>query len=298
MALFEVRNLTVSFPKASSNERIEVVKNISFNLEKGEVLGIVGESGSGKTMTALSIMRLLPERGEISKSEIIFSGENLLRLPERKMRRIRGKRISMIFQDPASSLNPVDKVGNQLIEMVLNDGYLSFKETILYYIPVLNRKIRKGIENRLIEIMKKMGIADPEKRFHGFQHQFSGGMNQRIMIAMMALITQPEILIADEPTTALDVTVQKRVLDLLVSLVKELDIALILITHNFGLVAEYADQVIVMKEGEIVEEGNVFKVLKSPSHPYTQKLLAVIPKLETPKSPSTDSTSSLQVNSG
>lgn len=262
MSLLEIRDLTVSFA-GDKKETIDILKGISFSLEEKEILGVAGESGSGKTMAALSIMKLLPEQVDITKGSILFRGKNIVETGEFQMRRIRGKEISMIFQDPVSSLNPVVSVGNQMLEMFLNHYRIS----------------RRAAKLHAIEVLKRVGIPDPEKRYHNFPHELSGGMNQRVMIAMMALITKPKLLIADEPTTALDVTVEKRILRLLTGLAREIEISLMLITHNLGLIAEYCDRVIVMKEGEIVEAGNVFKVFDSPSHPYTQNLLKQVPRL-------------------
>ncbi len=261
-AVLEVKNLEVTAVK-EKHESVRILDGISFELREKEILGIVGESGSGKTMTALSIMRLLPERVTITGGDIVFGKENLVRSGEGTMRRIRGKEISMVFQDPTSSLNPVISVGNQLLEMFLNHHSIS----------------RREAKKRIVEILQKVGIPDPERRYASFPHELSGGMNQRILIAMMALITRPKILIADEPTTALDVTVEKRILTLLTRLVRELGISLVLITHNLGLVAEYCDRVIVMQKGEIVETGDVFTIFETPENPYTKELLSHVPTL-------------------
>jgi len=257
MAVLEVKDLVVQFGKT------KVVNNVSFSLEPKEILGIVGESGSGKTMTALSVMRLLPPTAEVSGS-ILFEGKDLLSMKEKEMEKIRGKKISMIFQDPRSSLNPVVSVGEQIREMPQ------------YHRPDIKKKDQKEF---VISLLKEIGIPDPEKRYSSFPHELSGGMNQRIVIATMAMVTNPLILIADEPTTALDVTIQANVLDMLNSLVRELGISLILITHNLGIVSEYADNVLIMKKGRIVERGSVFQIFNHPQHPYTKHLLKVVPKL-------------------
>lgn len=261
MSLLEVSDLTVSFIK-DKKEKVDILNGIDFSLEEKEILGIVGESGSGKTMTALSIMKLLPERVEVTAGNIMFQEKDLIKTGEFQMRRIRGREISMIFQDPPSSLNPVMSVGNQLLE-VFNP-----------LLPDFGGKHKK----KIVTMLREMGMPDPEKRYKSFPHELSGGMNQRVMIAM-ALITKPKILIADEPTTALDVTVERRILTLLTDRVKQKGISLLLITHNLGLIAEYCDRVIVMKEGKIVETGNVFEIFDSPSHPYTQNLLRQVPRL-------------------
>jgi ABC-type dipeptide/oligopeptide/nickel transport system ATPase component len=257
MAVLEVKDLVVQFGET------KVVNNVSFSLEPREILGIVGESGSGKTMTALSIMKLLPPTAKVSGS-ILFDGKDVLSIKEKEMEKIRGRKISMIFQDPRSSLNPVISVGEQA------------KEMPRYHRPDIKKKDQKKF---VISLLKKIGIPDPEKRYSSFPHELSGGMNQRIVIAMMAMVTNPLILIADEPTTALDVTIQANVLDILNSLVKELGISLILITHNLGIISEYADNVLVMKKGEIVDRGTVFQIFNHPRHPYTKHLLKVVPKL-------------------
>ncbi len=261
MSLLEIKDLVVSAIK-NKEEKVDILKGVTFSLEKREVLGIVGESGSGKTMTALSIMGLLPERVYVTSGNILFSGQDLITAKESDMQKIRGKKISMIFQDPQSSLNPVMSVGNQMLEMF---------NTLL---PDFGGKRKKQI----IEILRKMGIPDPERRYNSFPHELSGGMNQRVMIGMM-LIKKPKILIADEPTTALDVTIEKRILTRLKELVGELGISLVLITHNLGLVAEHCDRVVVMNEGQIVEAGDVFQIFEAPSHPYTRKLLDEVPKI-------------------
>jgi len=261
-SVLDVENLAVTVEK-NKKERVDILKGVSFSVEEGEVLGIVGESGSGKTMTARSIMRLLPERCTITDGHILFSGLDLVRVSESRMQHLRGKEISMIFQDPTSALNPVIPIGNQLLEMFLHHTRIS----------------KKNAKRNIIDILARIGIPDPEKRYMSFPHELSGGMNQRIMIAMMALITKPKLLIADEPTTGLDVTVEKRILSHLFSLMRTCGISGILITHNLGIVAEYCDRVVVMQEGEVVETEDVFRIFESPSHPYTRRLLREVPRI-------------------
>lgn len=261
MKILEVNDLVVHF--GYSETLVKAVDHISFSLENGEILGIVGESGSGKTKTAESVMRLLPPTATKVSGSILFLGQELLSATEKTMETVRGRKIIMIPQDPTGSLNPVICVGEQIREI--------FK---------YHRKDVKKADQRqaVIDILREVGIPDAEKRYLSFPHELSGGMNQRMIIAM-ALAVKPNLIIADEPTTALDVTVQAKVLDMLTSLVKELDISLILITHNLGLIAEYVDKVLVMKKGKIVERGSVFEIFANPTDPYTRHLLEVVPKI-------------------
>jgi oligopeptide/dipeptide ABC transporter ATP-binding protein len=241
----------------------KAVDDVSFHLEKGEVLGIVGESGCGKSVTAQSVMRLIPTPpGKIVQGEILFSGIDLVKLAIERMRSIRGKRISMIFQEPMTSLNPVYTIGNQISEMFMLHENMSRAES----------------QEKSIEMLKKVQIPAPERRVDEYPHQLSGGMRQRAMIAM-ALACNPEILIADEPTTALDVTIQAQILDLIIQLKKDFETAIIMITHNLGVVAEIAERVIVMYAGRVVEQGQTIDIFEDPSHPYTRGLLQSIPKL-------------------
>lgn len=241
----------------------KAVDDVSFHLEKGEVLGIVGESGCGKSVTAQTVMRLVPTPpGRIVQGEILFRGTDLVRLAMEQMRSIRGKRISMIFQEPMTSLNPVYTIGNQISEMFMLHENLS----------------RADSQEKSIEMLKKVQIPAPEKRVHEYPHQLSGGMRQRAMIAM-ALACNPEILIADEPTTALDVTIQAQILDLITKLKEDFKTAIVMITHNLGVVAEMAERVIVMYAGKIVEQGRTLEIFEDPGHPYTRGLLKSIPKL-------------------
>jgi oligopeptide/dipeptide ABC transporter ATP-binding protein len=236
---------------------------VSFQIFPGETLGIVGESGCGKSVTSLSMMRLIPQPpGFFEGGEIYFNGKNVLELSEEEMRHIRGNKISMIFQEPMTSLNPVFTVGYQIEEAItLHQGLYS-----------------EDAHKKAIEMLELVGIPAPEQRVNEYPHQLSGGMRQRVMIAM-ALSCNPEVLIADEPTTALDVTIQAQILDLIHSLQQELNLAVILITHDLGVVAEVCDRVIVMYAGQIVEEGSVREIFKNPQHPYTIGLLNSIPKI-------------------
>jgi peptide/nickel transport system ATP-binding protein len=258
--LLEVRNLQTHFPTRAG--LVRAVDGVSFYLDRGELLGLVGESGCGKSMTALSIMRLISPPGKIVCGEIIFDGNDLLKLPEADMRQIRGDDIAMIFQDPMTSLNPVFKVGEQIAEALR-----------------LHRKMsRREARLAAIDAMREVSIPDPERRVDDYPHQLSGGMRQRVMIAM-ALACDPKLLIADEPTTALDVTIQAQILELLDELRKNRELAVLLITHDLGVVAEVADRVAVMYTGRIVEESPVEELFARPKHPYTEGLLRSVPKL-------------------
>ena len=243
---------------------VRAVDGVSFTVEAGKVLGIVGESGCGKSMTARSILRLVPDPpGRIVGGTIEFDGVDVLSLSTREMQAIRGDRISMIFQDPMVSLNPTMRVGDQIVEVLtVHRGYGA-----------------KAAVDRAIELLRAVNIPEPETRLRDYPHQFSGGMRQRAMIAM-ALACEPRLLIADEPTTALDVTVQAQILDVLRTIREESDTAIILITHDLGMVAEVADDIVVMYAGKIVEEANVYDLFDAPSHPYTQGLLKSLPSPE------------------
>jgi peptide/nickel transport system ATP-binding protein/oligopeptide transport system ATP-binding protein len=241
----------------------KAVDDVSFSLNRGEVLGIVGESGCGKSVTAQSIMRLIPEPpGKIIHGNIIFDGTDIVRLTMDQMRSIRGNRISMIFQEPMTSLNPVFTIGNQISEMYMLHEKSSKRESW----------------SQSIEMLKKVQIPAPEKRVHEYPHQLSGGMRQRAMIAM-ALACNPEILIADEPTTALDVTIQAQILELMMQLKADYDTAIMMITHDLGVIAEIAKRILVMYAGKVVESGPTDTIFEDPKHPYTQGLLQSIPKL-------------------
>ena len=262
--ILEVKGLKTYFYTNDGISR--AVDDVSFGLEKGMTLGLVGESGCGKTVTALSIMRLIQEPpGKIVDGQVLLGERNLLNLSPREMRGIRGNRISMIFQEPMTSLNPVFTVGNQISESIR-----------------LHRRVsKKEAADRSREMLRTVGIPDPEKRLHEYPHQLSGGMRQRVMIAM-ALCCDPEILIADEPTTALDVTIQAQILDLMNLLKTELNTCVVLITHDLGVVAEMAQTVAVMYAGKIVEYAGVEALFGNPGHPYTRGLMESIPKLEGP----------------
>ena len=261
MSLLSVQNLQVLF--ASEHGDLAAVDDVSFDLAAGEVLGIVGESGSGKSVTALAIMGLLPKPpSRIGRGEIWFEGENLLRYSDREMRRIRGPGIGMVFQEPMTSLNPVFSIGDQLMETVRVHQRVGPKEQRV----------------RAIEMLDRVGIAMAERRLDDYPHQLSGGMRQRVMIAM-ALMCGPRLLIADEPTTALDVTIQQQILELLLDLREEFRMSIVIITHNMGVVAEMADRVIVMYAGKVVEQAPVNELFAHPVHPYTRGLLDSIPSL-------------------
>ncbi|MFG0329781.1 MAG: ABC transporter ATP-binding protein [Phycisphaerales bacterium] len=259
--ILSVRDLTTRF--RTDRGIVTAVQDVSFDVYAGETVGIVGESGCGKTVTSKSIMRLLPERNSIidPKSEILFGGKNIAHASEREMREIRGDQIAMIFQEPMTSLNPVFTIGWQLDEA-------------LKYHTKLSRRQRR---ERAIEMLRLVDIPNPDRRVDEYPHQLSGGMRQRVMIAI-ALCCEPDILIADEPTTALDVTIQAQILNLMEDLKRKLDTAIILITHNLGVVAQVCDRVLVMYAGRVIEEGTVYDIFHHPMHPYTKALLESIPK--------------------
>lgn len=258
--LLEVKNLQTHFPTKAGV--VKAVDGVSFFINKGELLGLVGESGCGKSITSLSIMRLIAPPGKIVCGEIYFEGKDILKASDEKMREIRGNDIAMIFQDPMTSLNPVFTIGNQIGEALRLHRGLSKKEA----------------RDAAIAAMKEVSIPDPSRRVDDYPHQLSGGMRQRVMIAM-ALACDPKLLIADEPTTALDVTIQAQILELLSELRKTRDLAVLLITHDLGVVAEVADRVAVMYTGRIVEESPVEELFASPKHPYSIGLLNSVPKL-------------------
>lgn len=260
--LLDVRNLETQFK--TQDGVVKAVNNVSFYVNRGETLGIVGESGSGKSVTSLSVMRLIPNPpGRIVGGEVMFDGQDLLKLSEEAMRELRGNRIAMIFQDPMTSLNPVLTVGQQIIESLVLHLKLSPAEA----------------RARTIELLQMVGIPGAEKRVDEYPHQFSGGMRQRVMIAM-ALACNPELLIADEPTTALDVTIQAQILELIEKLQAELGMAVIIITHDLGVVAGMSDRVMVMYAGRVVEEGPTRDIFHNPRMPYTIGLLKSIPRLD------------------
>ena len=260
VALLEARELRTSF--LTPHGEVRAVDGVSFSVDAGHTLGLVGESGCGKTMTALSILRLTPPAGRVMSGEVVFDGRDLLTLTEPEMRRLRGNAIAMIFQEPMSSLNPVFTVGNQIAEAVRLHQGLS----------------RRAARDKAIEMLRLVEIPEAERRVDEYPHQLSGGMRQRVMIAM-ALSCHPRLLIADEPTTALDVTIQAQILDLLAGLQERLGMAMILVTHDLGIVAERADTVAIMYAGRIVERAPVDAIFARPRHPYTRGLLRSIPKV-------------------
>jgi oligopeptide transport system ATP-binding protein len=260
--LLQVKNLCTSFDVDAGEVR--AVNGISFSLDKGKVLGIVGESGSGKSVTAYSIMRILVEPGRIKSGEILFDGQDIVKFSKKQMSEFRGKRVSIIFQDPMTSLNPTYTIGNQLREAIL----------------LHTNRNHEQANARAVEMLKLVGVNEPEKRLKQYPHELSGGMRQRVMIAM-ALACEPDILIADEPTTALDVTIQAQILELMKDLQKKLGMAIIMITHDLGVIADMCDEIIVMYAGRICERGTVDEIFYNPKHEYTKGLLRSIPKLDT-----------------
>ncbi len=260
--MLEVRDLRTYF--FTDRGVVKAVEGVSFSIAPGRTLGLVGESGCGKSVTALSLMRLVPPPGRIVGGEILFEGRNLCELSEEEMRRIRGARLAMIFQDPMSALNPVLTVGFQIAEAVLAHERVSRREAF----------------ERAIAMMREVAIPDPERRARSYPHELSGGLRQRALIAM-ALVCRPALLIADEPTTALDVTIQAEILDLLARLREHFRLALLLITHDLGVVAQTADEVAVMYAGRIVEYAPVREIFHNPQHPYTRGLLRCVPRLVT-----------------
>lgn len=264
-SILKVDNLKVSF--LTQNQEFEAVKGVSFEVKKGETLGIVGESGSGKSVTARSIMRLLPSPPSLMKDGVItFLGENLAEKSEKEMEHIRGKEIGMIFQDPMTSLNPTIRIGKQIAEGLSKHQKLSKTEA----------------KKQALELLRLVGIRDEKERYNQYPHEFSGGMRQRVMIAI-ALACRPTLLIADEPTTALDVTIQAQILALMKNMQKRFGTSIILITHDLGVVAGMCDNVVVMKDGEVVESGTTEEIFEKPKHPYTKKLLHALPRLDEKK---------------
>jgi peptide/nickel transport system ATP-binding protein len=261
MSLLEVRDLKTHF--RTDDGIVRAVDGVSFSVEKGQTLGIVGESGCGKSVTCLTIMGLNPRTTTISSGEVLFNGQEILHAPAGKLREIRGNEIAMIFQDPMTSLNPVYTIGKQLEEAIL-----------------LHRDVtKKEARGRSLELLEAVGIPRAQRRIDDYPHQFSGGMRQRVMIAM-ALVNDPDLLIADEPTTALDVTTQAQILDLMMRLQQDFGSAIMMITHDLGVVAEIADEVVVMYAAEIVEQGSAETIFKRPHHPYTWGLLGSLPRLD------------------
>lgn len=261
-ALLEVKDLKTYFYTVDGV--LPAVDGVSFSIGKGETLGIVGESGSGKSVTARSIMRLIPDPpGKIKEGTILFNGEDILSKKEQEMQKIRGNKIAMIFQDPMTSLNPLFTVGNQIMESIM----------------LHQKSSKKEARDKTIEMLKLVGIPSPEKRIADYPHQMSGGMRQRVMIAM-ALSCQPDLLIADEPTTALDVTIQAQILELISDIKSRFNMSVMIITHDLGVVAGVADKVIVMYAGKIMEYADIRSLFSSPLHPYTKGLMDSIPKID------------------
>ena len=261
MAMLEVRDLHTSFFTPAGE--VKAVNGVSFNLDHGKVLGIVGESGSGKSVTAYSIMQILEKTGKIVSGSIKFDGQELVGIGEKGMKHIRGNKISIIFQDPMTSLNPTYTIGHQLME------------AIMLHTP----RNKKQAYDRAVEMLRLVNVNEPEKRMKQYPFEFSGGMRQRVMIAM-ALACEPDILIADEPTTALDVTIQAQILELMQNLQKELGMAIIMITHDLGVVAQMCDEVIVMYAGSICEQGTADEIFYNPKHGYTKGLMRSIPTVD------------------
>ncbi len=258
--LLDVRNLRIHFK--DGDRLVKAVDDVSFRLEKGETLAVVGESGSGKSVTALSMTKLIPTPPAIySGGEILFHGEDTLKMSASQLRSVRGRKISYIFQEPASSLNPVFRIRTQIAEVLQ-----------------LHRPEIGDVDAEIVRLLELVGIKDPAQRFRDYPHQLSGGMQQRVMIAM-ALACHPDLLVADEPTTALDVTIQAQILDLLRDLKKEIGMAIMLITHNFSIISGIADKVAVMFRGKIVEFGSASGVINNPQHPYTQALIECVPRM-------------------
>ena len=261
--VLRVESLTTEF--SGEEGTLRVVDDVSFDLEAGKTLGLVGESGCGKSVTALSIMGLLPKpAGRVAGGRILLDGEDLLSLPPDAMQRIRGRRIAMVFQEPMTALNPVQTVGRQLIEMLRQHGDVG---------------ARSALRARAAELLHEVGIPAPERRLDDYPHQLSGGMRQRVLIAI-ALACRPDVLIADEPTTALDVTIQAQILELIERLQRQRGMSVVFITHDLGVIAEIADDVIVMYAGRVVERASVMALFGNPLHPYTRGLLASMPQLQ------------------
>lgn len=259
--LLEVNHLMVSF--TTEEGEVQAVRDVSFSIKKGEILAILGESGCGKTVLCKSILRILPDNGSIKKGDVILNGKNLLKLPQKSMDRVRGKDISMIFQDPMTLLNPTITIGKQIMEAVM-----------------IHQKISKtAAKNKSLELMELVGIDNPEKRHDQYPHHFSGGMRQRSVIAI-ALACNPQVLIADEPTTALDVTIQAQILELIQELQAKTGISIIFITHDLGVAAKVAQRIAVMYAGKIVEIGTARDIFYNPLHPYTWGLMSSLPKMD------------------
>ena len=262
--LLSVKDLHTSF--FTDNGEVQAVNGVSFNLDAGKVLGIVGESGSGKSVTAYSVMQILADTGKITQGEVLYKGDNITKWGERQMRSFRGKCCSIIFQDPMTSLNPVFTVGNQIMEAIL----------------LHTEKRGQAARDRALEMLQLVGINEPDKRLKQYPYELSGGMRQRVMIAM-ALACEPDVLIADEPTTALDVTIQAQILELMQDLQKKMGMAIVMVTHDLGVIAEMCDEIIVMYGGRICERGTADEIFYNPRHEYTKGLLRSIPDIKNMK---------------
>ena len=258
--LLQVKDLRTSFFTEAGE--VKAVNGISFDLERGKVLGIVGESGSGKSVTAYSILRILVDPGKVVGGEVLYEGDNILKYSKKQIREFRGNKVSIIFQDPRTSLNPVYTIENQLVEVI----------------KLHTNRTHKEAKDRAVEMLTLVGVNEPEKRVKQYPYELSGGMRQRVMIAM-ALACEPDVLIADEPTTALDVTIQAQILELMQSLQKKLGMAIILITHDLGVIADMCDEIIVMYGGRVCERGTADEIFYNPKHEYTKGLLHSIPSL-------------------
>ena len=258
--LLQVKNLHTSF--FTDAGEVKAVNGISYNLDAGKVLGIVGESGSGKSVSAYSVLRILTDTGRVTEGEVLFKGENILNYSEQQMQKFRGSRISIIFQDPMTCLNPTFSIGSQLREAI----------------RIHTDRSKEQIQARALEMLQLVGVNEPEKRLKQYPHELSGGMRQRVMIAM-ALACEPDILIADEPTTALDVTIQAQILELMQDLQKKLGMAIIMITHDLGVIADMCDEIIVMYGGKVCERGTADEIFYNPRHEYTKGLIRSIPRI-------------------
>ena len=260
MPLLQVKNLHTSF--FTDAGEVKAVNGISYNLDAGKVLGIVGESGSGKSVSAYSVLRILTDTGRVTEGEVLFKGENILKYSEQQMQKFRGSRISIIFQDPMTCLNPTFSIGSQLREAI----------------RIHTDRSKEEIQARALEMLQLVGVNEPEKRLKQYPHELSGGMRQRVMIAM-ALACEPDILIADEPTTALDVTIQAQILELMQDLQKKMGMAIIMITHDLGVIADMCDEIIVMYGGKVCERGTADEIFYNPRHEYTKGLIRSIPRI-------------------
>jgi len=260
MPLLQVKNLHTSF--FTDAGEVKAVNGISYNLDAGKVLGIVGESGSGKSVSAYSVLRILTDTGRVTEGEVLFRGENILKYSEQQMQSFRGSRISIIFQDPMTCLNPTFSIGSQLREAI----------------RIHTDRSKEQIQARALEMLQLVGVNEPEKRLRQYPHELSGGMRQRVMIAM-ALACEPDILIADEPTTALDVTIQAQILELMQELQRKLGMAIIMITHDLGVIADMCDEIIVMYGGKVCERGTADEIFYNPRHEYTKGLIRSIPRI-------------------